>query len=132
MKIYCCGCAVEVNARLTDGTEIYPHRPDLSTLPFWQCDGCGNYVGCHHKTANRTQPLGCIPTPEIKQARSCIHKVLDPLWKTGALPRGKLYAMLSKRIGYQYHTGELRGIADARIVYAAVRDIAREHLKAPE
>jgi len=77
--IYCCGCLIKVNARLTDGSEIYPHRKDLSSLPFWVCDKCGNYVGCHHKTSNRTAPLGCIPTSEIRAARNRIHKMLDPM-----------------------------------------------------
>lgn len=29
MKIYCTGCEEDVEARLTDGQERYPHRPDL-------------------------------------------------------------------------------------------------------
>ncbi len=68
-SIFCCGCKADVRARLTSGKEIYPHRSDLSSLPFWRCDGCGNFVGCHHKTKDRTRPLGCIPTPEIKEER---------------------------------------------------------------
>lgn len=62
MKIYCTGCGKDVQARLTDGAERYPHRPDLYELPFWKCDTCGNYVGCHHKTRAPTKPLGCIAT----------------------------------------------------------------------
>jgi hypothetical protein len=42
--IHCSGCKGPVNARLTDGAEIYPHRQDLHRLPFWRCDSCGNYV----------------------------------------------------------------------------------------
>ncbi|NTG07102.1 hypothetical protein [Rhizobium rhizogenes] len=56
--LFCCGCQAEVSARLTDGKEIYPHRRDLHDLPFWKCDACKNFVGCHHKTANHTKPLG--------------------------------------------------------------------------
>ena len=58
MNIYCTGCEKNVNARLTDGKERYPHRQDLYELPFWVCDNCGGYVGCHHKTNQRTKPLG--------------------------------------------------------------------------
>ena len=65
-SIFCCGCQSDVQARLTDGAEIYAHRRDLASLPFWKCDACGNFVGCHHKTKHRTRPLGCIPTKEIK------------------------------------------------------------------
>jgi hypothetical protein len=73
MCIYCCKCGGYVNARLTDGKETYPHRPDLYGLPFWRCDTCKNFVGCHHKTKERTRPLGCIPTKAIKDARKKIH-----------------------------------------------------------
>lgn len=123
-QIYCCGCDRDVNARLTDGAEIYPHRNDLYRLPFWKCDGCGNFVGCHHKTRNRTQPLGCIPTPEIKDARSHIHKLLDPIWKNGRMDRGKLYHEIACSLGVQkYHTAELRTIEDCRKAYKAIKEI---------
>ena len=125
-NLYCCGCTEMVNPRLTIGTEIYPHRPDLADLPFWKCDTCGNYVGCHHKTKDRTKPLGCIPTKEITAARKRIHALLDHIWQEGRMPRGKVYALLSKQIGYPYHTGELRSLDDARIVYRAVQAIAHD------
>lgn len=126
MSLYCCGCGAEVDARLTDGSEIYPRRTDLHALPFWKCDQCGNYVGCHHKTKNRTAPLGCIPTPELKRARQHIHAILDPLWKTGKVDRKKLYAAISKRIGWQYHTANIRSVEEARKVYRTVLDYGRE------
>lgn len=124
--IYCCGCEEEVPARLTDGREIYPHRPDLGDLPFWRCDVCNNFVGCHHKTQNRTRPLGVIPTPDIKNARQHIHRILDPLWKSGKWSRRALYAEISKRLGWQYHTAEIKSVEEAREVYKIVRDLAKE------
>lgn len=124
MKIRCCGCGGEkVDARLTDGKECYPHRKDLHILPFWKCDACGNFVGCHHKTKNRTHPLGCIPTPEIKNARRHIHLLLDPIWKSGAIKRRALYAQITEKIGWGYHTANIRSIEEARQVYRVVRDI---------
>lgn len=122
--IHCCGCDQNVKARLTDGTEIYPHREDLSGLPFWKCDACGNFVGCHHKTKNRTNPLGCIPTPEIKNARSHIHQILDPLWRNGRWSRKTLYAEIAKRMDRkEYHTAEIRTVEEAREVYRIVKSI---------
>lgn len=124
-SIYCCGCGAEIEARLTDGREIYPHRPDLSALPFWRCDACKNFVGCHHKTAQPTTPLGCIPTPEIKRARQHIHRILDPLWKGKKGLRSKVYAELASRMGVkEYHTAEIRTVDEARIVYRHVAAIA--------
>jgi len=124
MMIFCCQCEKDVDARLTDGAEIYPHRDDLHSLPFWKCDTCKNYVGCHHKTSNRTKPLGNIPTKEIKNARQHIHRILDPIWKQGKMPRGKLYTMIAKELGYQYHTAEIKSVEEARKIYSIVKAIA--------
>lgn len=123
MNIYCCGCKTKVEARLTDGKEIYPHRSDLFDLPFWKCDSCGNFVGCHHKTEDRTRPLGCIPTPEIKNARKEIHKILDPLWKKGKISRSKIYKYLSDSLGWRYHTADIRNIEEARKVYRLIKEL---------
>lgn len=123
--IYCCGCGRNVVARLTDGKEIYRHRPDLSVFPFWKCDTCGNYVGCHHKTADRTKPLGCIPTNEIKAARQHIHRILDPLWMgKGKARRKEVYQKIRERLGHEYHTAEIRSVDEARKIYAIVKSIA--------
>ena len=126
MKIYCCGCQKDVEARLTDGGEIYPHRPDLASLPFWKCDGCGNFVGCHHKTQDRTKPLGCIPTKELKNARKRIHAILDPIWKSKRMSRRQIYKKLAKVVGREeYHTAEIRTVEEARTVYQAVQGLVR-------
>lgn len=124
--IFCCGCQKDIEARLTDGKEIYPHRPDLYSLPFWKCDGCGNNVGCHHKTADRTKPLGNIATPELKKARQYIHRILDPLWINKVIPRGKIYADLASELGYEYHTGEIKTLDDARRIYCIVKAMKAE------
>lgn len=122
-NIYCCQCETDVNARLTDGGEIYPHRPDLKSLPFWKCDSCKNTVGCHHKTKNRTKPLGVIPSPEIKTARKHIHALIDPVWQSGRVNRRDLYKSISDAIGWEYHTAEIRTVIQAREVYAAALKI---------
>lgn len=124
-KIFCCGCQSSIEARLTDGAEIYPHRKDLSRLPFWKCDTCKNFVGCHHKTKNRTRPLGCIPTPAIKKIRSSIHAVLDPLWKSGRFNRSVLYSDIAHVLGLEeYHTAELRSVEQANEAYRVISEIA--------
>lgn len=112
MKVLCTECNKIVEARLTNGEEIYPHRPDLYQLPFWKCDTCGNYVGCHHKSDTPTKPLGHIVGKELKQIKIKIHAILDPLWKSGKIQRKHLYARLSKELGYTYHTGEIKSLED--------------------
>ena len=128
MTIYCTGCLKDVEARLTNGQERYPHRKDLYELPFWKCDACGNYVGCHHKTATPTRPLGCIATPELVEQRKQIHALLDPLWKSGKIKRGHIYAYIKERLGKEYHTAELRTIEEANQVYKIV-SMLREELE---
>lgn len=123
MVIHCCACGGNVNARLTDGSEIYPHRPDLYALPFWRCDNCRNFVGCHHKTQQRTRPLGCIPTQEMKGVRMRIHALIDPLWKSGAISRRAIYSVLTEVLGREYHTGELRTMEEAQKVLRAAHEI---------
>ena len=122
MTIYCTGCEVEVVARLTDGAEIYPHRSDLSKLPFWKCDTCNNYVGCHHKTDNPTNPLGNIPTPELRKARSQIHAILDPMWRNGSRTRKEIYKDLSDKLGWSYHTAKLKSLKEANQVLAKLKE----------
>jgi hypothetical protein len=126
--IFCCGCGCEVPARLTDGAEIYPHLADkpLGKVPFWKCDCCGNYVGTKHKTKNPTEPLGVIPTPELRNARRHIHALMDPMWKSKKIRRSEIYARLSEALGYQYHTAEIRTITDARRVYRMLQQIQQE------
>jgi hypothetical protein len=123
MDIWCCGCSAKVSAGLVSGTEVYPRRADLADLRFWMCPGCGNYVGCHKGSKKRT-PLGNIPTPELRKARGHIHAILDPIWKSGRMSRGDLYAKISKKIGHEYHTAEIRTIKDAREIYRFIKEIS--------
>lgn len=129
MELWCCTCGEETDARLTNGKEIYPHRADLRDIPRWICDICKNHVGCHHKTKTPTKPLGNIPSDEVKKARIHIHNLIDPVWKSGRLTRGQIYAHISRELGYQYHTGELKTIDEARKVYVIAKRYITRKLK---
>lgn len=126
MKLYCCGCEIKIDARLTNGAEVYPHRMDLHELPFWKCDVCGNFVGCHHKTDKPTNPLGHIPTKELKKARQHIHRILDQIWQNGAINRSQLYKEISDQLGWKYHTAKIKSVEEARKVYRIVREISKD------
>lgn len=124
---HCCG-SEEVEARLTNGYEIYPHREDLWDVPFWIHDKCGNYVGCHHKAAsNKTKPLGSIVSKEVKAKRLGIHKVLDPLWKSKKYNRNYIYQWLSAKIGYSYHTGNVKTVEEADLVKSLLKEFVKTH-----
>lgn len=95
----CSGVAV-----LVLGTAIYPHRSELAETPFWRCEGCGGYVGCHPGTE---RPLGTCAGPELRRARSLLHVKFDPLWKSAPTGRRRYfareaaYALLSERLGVE-------------------------------
>lgn len=126
MKIYCCFCKVNIDAELVSGAEVYPHRPDLTNIPIWRCETCRNYVGCHHKTKNRTKPLGVIPTPELRKARRRIHDILDPIWKSGDYSRSHVYRLVRSELRQnRFHTAEIRTIQEARRVCRAVALVAK-------
>lgn len=120
-EIHCCGCEQKVQARLAKGDEIYNRRPDLASKSFWRCPRCQLYVGCH---PGGSVPLGIIPTPQLRDARGHIHALLDPLWKGGRFRRKALYAELSQRLGWEYHTAMIRDVPEARKVYRAIKEIA--------
>jgi len=124
--MYCAGCESIVRARLTDGGEIYPHRPDLHSLPFWRCDACDGFVGCHHKTKNRTAPLGCIANKEMRELRKQIHSTIDPIWKNNLATRKKVYAMMSERVGWSYHTAKTRSVRECHAALEAARQVQAE------
>lgn len=125
LLIYCCGCKRETRPRITNGEEIYPHREDLKDIPFWKCDRCKNYVGCHHKTIDRFRPLGNIPTPEIRRARNFIHEILDPIWKEGHMKRRQVYNFMAKKLRIpEFHTGDIRDIEEAREVYLIAKKLS--------
>jgi len=108
MKIYCVACDEGVKPRITDGKEVYPHRPDLYEKKFVVCDTCKNY-----KAFNGNKKPTLIPTPELRKARREIHAILDPLWQSKKIKRGQAYAYISHRIGYPYHNESLKNIDEA-------------------
>lgn len=128
MKIYCTGCEQDVEARLTNGAERYPHRPDLAELPFWTHDGCDTWVGCHHKTSKPTRPLGFLATKEMFAYRSTIHDIIDPLWQYNHMKRGQVYAYMTRELGYQYHTGEIKTVKEAKRVFHIAEKLQKKVL----
>ena len=120
MRIYCAVCRSDQECSEATGKEIYPHRPDLARLEFYQCNGCGNYVGCHKDTG---KPLGIIVSGEVKKARIHIHELMDPVWKSGRIKRSELYRRVTDALGYRFHTAEIKTLNEARHIYRAIRTI---------
>ena len=127
--IYCCGCEKYVDAERVTGDLVYPHRPDLAKLVFWRCQTCRNFVGTHKGT---DRPLGVIATTTMKARRMQIHALIDPLWRGGMIKRKKLYRIMSRILGYEYHTAETRSLAELDMVEKVARRVAEEIIKKGE
>jgi hypothetical protein len=100
---------------LTTGAVIYPHRPDLHSKSFWQCD-CGAYCGCHPGT---TTALGSPCGPETRKARSAAHAAFDPYWKLGKMTRSAAYKRLADELGIKRadcHIGMMDAVTARRVV----------------
>lgn len=122
-KIFCCNCEKDVDTNIVYGDTVYPHRKDLKKLKFFQCSICLNYVGTHKHSG---EPLGVIPTAQLKKRRQYIHSIMDPVWRKGMVPRNTIYKYLSKVIGRSYHTADLRTIEETEIVIYAINKLKKK------
>jgi hypothetical protein len=94
-------------ARLVDGEDLYPHRPDLYGKLFYSCAPCKAHVGTHPGT---DRPLGRLANAELRRAKSAAHAAFDPLWKSknATMSRKGAYTWLSQKMGLapeQTHVG---------------------------
>lgn len=87
------------SATLTTGEQLYPHRPDLHTLHFWQCAPCDAYVGCR---ADSDTPLGFLAKKDLREARRMAHEALDSLWKMRHYRKVDLYQLMAVRTGVRH------------------------------
>jgi hypothetical protein len=123
-------------AQLVSGATIYPHRPDLLSLKFWQCAPCEAHVGCHRAGArvdgvisDGTIPLGRLANAELRRAKSAAHAAFDPLWKSRQMGRREAYAWLAKRLGISQancHIG-MFDVAACKAVVGIVQSRGKAH-----
>ncbi|MDH3659539.1 MAG: DUF3268 family zinc-finger domain-containing protein [Alphaproteobacteria bacterium] len=121
------------DCRLTDGAEIYPHRPDLHHKPIWKCDPCQATVGCH---PGGTKPLGYAADKKTRDARMQLHNLmLDPLWldeQDRKDARRRTYRFLARALGIgrdECHTGMFT-IDRCRDAWRALKDQTPETIRA--
>jgi len=100
IQVFCPYCGKE--AEWVENKAIYGRNYGKSYMCYL-CNDCDAYVGCHNNTR---KPLGIMANRELRDWRKKVHAVIDPIWKTGKLPRDVVYARLSEALGYRYHTGE--------------------------
>lgn len=110
------------DAERVGAEKLYPHRRDLLGKWFWDCAPCGAYVGCHPSTTN---PLGRLANAELRAAKQSVHRVLDPLWKSGKMKRKEAYALLAKGLNIAPQNCHV-GMFDVPTCTAAVAVIRAE------
>lgn len=88
----------EKPAFLVTGAVIYPHRPELHPLKFWNCPECKAYTGCHANSPVN-KPKGRLANAELRKLKMEAHAAFDPLWKTGRMSRSDAYGILADRLG---------------------------------
>ena len=135
-------------AQLVTGADIYRGSPELASKPYWRCEPCQTWCGCH---AGTNKPLGIPADKATRDARQHVHKdVLDPLWQ-GAInalgyepedekaraiirnvARKRVYEYLANRMGLtraETHTG-LFSIEQCRQAYRILRDVDYPEIRA--
>jgi hypothetical protein len=88
---------------LTDGREVYPHRPDLFDRLYYRCRACGASCGTHRGT---DRPLGSPAGGETKRARAAAHAIFDPLWQA-KIRRDGCSKSKARNAGYQWLAEQL-------------------------
>ena len=97
------------SSKLVTGREVYPHRPDLFSLPIWACMPCGAWVGCHPGSDNS---LGRLANASSRRLKMAAHAAFDPLWKSGNLKRKDAYYWLSKQLGVPFGECHMGSMSD--------------------
>lgn len=78
------------------GEAIYPHRKDLYSLTFYQCEPCRAYVGTHKNSDG--VPLGRLANASLRAAKSGAHREFDQLWRDGLMKRKEAYKWLADQL----------------------------------
>lgn len=100
IKVICPYC--HQSAEWIENKEIYGRNYGKSYM-MWYCQKDNAYVGCHNNTQ---RPLGTMANRELREWRKKAHAHIDPIWQSGQLARGQVYARLKRALGKQIHIGE--------------------------
>lgn len=116
IKVICPQCGNP--APWVENKEMYGKNYGKSYMCYY-CKDCDTYVGCHQNTR---QPLGTMATRELREWRKKVHAKIDPLWKSGKYSRKAVYSIITRKLGYQYHTGESDIETCKKVLSMEIRD----------
>lgn len=66
-----------------------------------------------------------MATTQIMAVRKQIHRILDKLWATKG-ERKSIYKKLSEKLGYEYHTGNIRSYEEGMEIFKIVKSMTFE------
>lgn len=100
-----CDCCQSKHIELRSHDVLY-NGTEYGDWPYiYWCKVCGASVGVHPFSV---YPLGTMADDATRKARSAVHAIIDPLWKSGRFDRSDVYAMMARLTGRRrFHTGEL-------------------------
>lgn len=93
--------------------ESFIYQGHYTDKNFWVCRNypeCHSYVGTHGHGIWMNYPLGRLANPELRKLKTSAHTLFDHIWKTGTMPRGKMYEWMRKTMKLtepEAHIGEL-------------------------
>jgi hypothetical protein len=82
-----------------DSKEVYGR----SYGAMWMCKPCDAWVGCHKGTA---KPMGTLANAELRNARSVLHALFDPIWENLMEERG-LSKSQARTMAYEWLAREM-------------------------
>jgi hypothetical protein len=94
-------------AEWVENKEVYGRNVGKSYM-IYLCKDCDAYVGCHKNTRRE---LGSMANKELRELRTRVHDIIDPLWiyrRDKKAWRTKVYEKLNKWWGGEFHVGWLR------------------------
>ena len=94
-KIKCPYCGQQ--AKLVQGDQLWPSRPDLKYRRFWRCALCDAHVGVHRNSYDA--PMGKMANEKLRKARKSVHRRFDLLWINRDMNRDQAYRWLARRMG---------------------------------
>jgi hypothetical protein len=72
---FCAHCHTECVDRR--GAVVFPELPELADSVWWVCVDCGARIGSDDKG----KPLGTAANEELRNGRSFVRSLFDPLWE---------------------------------------------------
>lgn len=107
-KVYCLKCKNFMKASLVTGADVEPSMINGRGNFFYQCPVCKGYVGCHKNANSRTEPLGVIPSEQVRLARGRVYNAICIVAKHHDCKVAVVYKKLAQKMGRRMTIANIR------------------------